>query len=99
MALTAAQEQTVYAAADALLPGQAGVRYAGAVYQLLDSMQQQLAAIQGAVTAEEADLLAALKAIQPATVDANALAKALADGGLPAELVAALLAVLAKAAA
>lgn len=99
MALTDAQEQTVYAAADALLPGQAGVRSAGSVFLKLDAMQQQLTAIQGALTTEEADLLAAIKALPAASVDAAAVAKALADGGLPTEIVAALLAVLQKAAA
>ena len=99
MALTDAQEQTVYAAADALLPGQAGVRSAGSVFLKLDAMQQQLTSIQGALSAEEAELLAAIKALPAATVDVGALAKALADGGLPAEIVTALLAVLQKAAA
>lgn len=65
----------------------------------LATIQAQLTAIQGALTSEESDLLAAIKAIPTATVDAGALAKALAEGGLPAELVAALLAVLSKAAA
>lgn len=65
----------------------------------LAAIQAQLTAIQGALSTEEADLLAAIQALPTATVDAAAVAKALADGGLPAQVVTALLAVLQKAAA
>lgn len=99
MALSDAQQQVVYQAADAILPGQAGVRQAGTVYMTLYGIQQQLAAIQGALSQEKADLLAAIDALPTASVDAGAVAKALAEGGLPQQVITALLAVLQKAAA
>ena len=102
MALTDAQEQTVFQAADAILPGQAGVRSAGSVFLKIDAMAQQLAAIQGALTGlsqQEADLLAAIKAVPAASVDEDAVAKALEAAGLPTEIVTTLLAALQKAAA
>lgn len=91
--------QQLLAGANSVQFGKAGVRTAGELAFAVDKLQQQITAIQGALTAEEADLLAAVKALPAAAVDVNALAKALADGGLPAQLVTALLAVLSKAAA
>lgn len=91
--------QQLLAGAQSVQFGQEGVRVAGDLAYAVDQLRTQVTALQGAETAEEAALLAALKALQPATVDAAAVAKALADGGLPAQLIAALLAVLSKAAA
>lgn len=103
VSLTPAQEQTVLAAADAILPGQEGVRAAGSVYLTLYQIQQQLAALPAALQAvlqqEETDLLAAIKAQPAVSVDPAAVAKALSDAGLSQQVVSALLAVLAKAAA
>lgn len=67
--------------------------------RLCQTIASQVTAIQGALTSEEADLLAAIKASQTPTVDVTALAQALEASGLPAALVAALIAVLNKAAA
>lgn len=91
--------QKLLAGADAVQFGKAGVRTAGDLALAVDQLQQQVTAIQGALTAKEADLLAAIKAIPAASVDAAAVAKALTDSGLPSDIVAALLAVLSKAAA
>lgn len=64
----------------------------------LAAIQTQLSAIQGALGAEEAALLAAVKAVPAASVDATAVAAALDSAGLPAQLAAAFVAVLNKAA-
>jgi hypothetical protein len=63
-----------------------------------DTISQQLAAIQGAISAEEAALLAAIKAVPAAAADPAAIAGALTAAGLPAQVSTALLAVLNKAA-
>lgn len=65
----------------------------------LNGLVTQVTAIQGALTQQETDLLAAIKAEPVASVDAAAVAKALSDAGLPQQVVSALLAVLSKAAA
>lgn len=103
MALADWQQQRIFDRIISMSMGVEGEDFDGDQYKAqqaqLAAIQAQLTAIQGALTLEESDLLAAIKAIPAATVDAGALAKALADGGLPAELVAALLAALSKAAA
>lgn len=102
MALADWQQQRIFDRIISMSMGVEGEDFDGDQYKAqqaqLTAIQAQLTAIQGALTLEETDLLAAIKALPAATVDAGALAKALAEGGLPAELVAALLAVLAKAA-
>lgn len=64
----------------------------------LADLAKQVAAIQGALSTEEAALLAAIKAVPAAVVDPTALATALEATGLPGGVVSALLAVLNKAA-
>jgi hypothetical protein len=72
--------------------------YKTTIPDAFQSILTQLAAIEGALSQEEADLLAALKTVPVANVDPAALAAALEAGGFPAAFVKALLAVLNKVA-
>ncbi|HYS38470.1 MAG TPA: hypothetical protein VEO01_22865, partial [Pseudonocardiaceae bacterium] len=99
---------TVQEALATALYGIGGKRNGGALANAVASIQTQLTAIQGALTQEEADLLAAVKGVTAGAVDVKTFAAALAPilapilapllpaGATPAEFIAALDAQLGK---
>lgn len=95
---TVAGDGTVQEALATVLYGIGGRRFGGALANAIASMQAQLTAIQGALTQEEADLLAAVKGVTAGVVDVKTLAAALAPilvpllpaGATPAQFIAAL---------
>jgi hypothetical protein len=101
MALTDAEQAEALRYLRRMVMGETGVNPAGDQFlgemAWRDATTAQLNAIQGTLSTEEADLLAAIKAPGWA-VDTKALATALTGAGLPAQIVSALLAVLNKAA-
>jgi hypothetical protein len=92
--------KTTFAALDWLRYGDT---YAAQSAANTQAILTQLAAIPGAIAKEEADLIGAIKAlpapvVQQITTDPTAVAAALESAGLPAQIISALMALLAKAA-